>query len=147
MSEVPLPKDHEGREIPLGTKVLYDEEGNELCVKVVEFRPFSKEWSFAVQKGQKGPSGRPTVYRRPRYVYLEKPALPDSWEKLEEDLDRALSIPDPDTYASVVCGYFDSANVDCEVCESMHGINGETCNDDAWRDIAARIRKLRGEGK
>lgn len=36
MSEVPLPKDHEGREIPLGTKVLYDEEGNELCVKVVE---------------------------------------------------------------------------------------------------------------
>lgn len=139
---IELPKDAEGREIPLDTTVLFDKDGEELCVKRIEFDPFKKEWELGVRKDF---SSRLIVYRRPCVVYLEKPAPPDSWEKLEEDLDRALSIPGPDTYASVVCGYFDSANVDCEVCESIHGINGETCNDDAWRDIAARIRRLRGD--
>lgn len=142
--EINLPRDAKGREIPLDTEALYEKDGSELYVKRIEFDPFEKEWSFAVQKDS---DGGIVVYRRSRVVYLEKPAPPDSWEKLEEDLDRALSIPGPDTYASVVCGYFDSANVDCEVCESIHGINGETCNDDAWRDIAARIRKLRGKDK
>lgn len=30
MMEVPLPKDHEGREIPLDTLVLYDAKGGEM---------------------------------------------------------------------------------------------------------------------
>lgn len=137
MTNIKLPKDAEGREIPLGTKVLYDEEGNELCAKVVEFRPFSKEWSFAVQKGQKGPSGRPTVYRRPRYVYLEKPALPDSWEKLEEDLDKCIE-------KSNSCWYF-SPGGDCFRCARP---DSDTCGCTAsvFKDIKRRIRKLRGEG-
>lgn len=135
---IELPKDAEGREIPLGTKVLYDEEGNELCVKVVEFRPFSKEWSFAVQKGQKGPSGRPTVYRRPRYVYLEKPALPDSWEKLLEDLDRGVK-----SVNYRACEYFGKVGVGA--CSSCIANKNESCDRAAYADIASRIRKLRGD--
>lgn len=32
MSEILIPKDHEGREIPLDTMVLYDAEGGEMHV-------------------------------------------------------------------------------------------------------------------
>ena len=141
---VELPKDAEGREIPLDTKVLFDNEGKELRVKRIEFDPFNDVWRFVVQKGSLDLG---TFYYRPEYVCLEKPVTPDSWEKLKEDLERALSTPGPDTYASITCGYFDSANVNCSVCEYMHGIKNETCNDDAWRDIASRIRKLSGEGE
>lgn len=88
--------------------------------------------------------GAPNIAYDPKSFYLTPP---DSWEKLLEDLDRALSTPGPDTYASITCGYFDSANVNCSVCGYMHGIKNETCNDDAWRDIASRVRKLRGGGE
>ena len=33
MSKIPLPKDHEGREIPLDTEVLYDRCGTKVSVK------------------------------------------------------------------------------------------------------------------
>lgn len=60
-------------------------------------------------------------------------------------MERAIHAPDPDTYASITCGYFDSANIDCAECERKHDICRETCNDAAWLDITARIDKLRSE--
>lgn len=131
---IELPKDAKGREIPLDTKVLYDKEGNELCVKVVEFRPFSKEWSFAVQKGS---SDRGVVYRCPNFVYLEKPAPPDSWEKLEEDLSEISK--------GTVCHYFHKG--DSNTCEGCPAAGTGSCWPTTARDIASRIRKLRGEGE
>lgn len=130
---IELPKDAEGREIPLDTTVLYDKDGSEMCVKRIEFDPFEKEWSFAIRKGLPGGI---VVYRRPRVVYLEKPAPPDSWEKLLEDLDRmarccAISTP--------ACVY---TQQQCSVCE-FH--NSESCTSAMCADIASRIRKLRGE--
>lgn len=132
---VELPNDAEGREIPLDTEVLYDKDGKEIVVSLWQYYPKVGPGYWNLK------SDRNKFYRQDE-VYLTKP---DSWEKLLDDLDRALSTPGPDTYASITCGYFDSANVNCSVCEHMHGIKSETCNDDAWRDIASRIRKLRGE--
>ena len=40
MANIELPKDAEGREIPLDTTVLFDKDGEELCVKRIEFDPF-----------------------------------------------------------------------------------------------------------
>ena len=131
---VELPKDAEGREIPLDTTVLYDKDGNELCVKRIEFDPFSKEWDFAVRIDS---SSRLVVYRRPCVVYLEKPAPPDSWEKLEEDLDRGA-----DALNYEACAYFGKSACDCSSCIAD---KGETCERVAMRDILDRIRKLRGE--
>lgn len=131
---VELPKDAEGREITLDTEVLYDKEGKRREVDWYTFYPDKDMWDVVFEDS--------CVRFSPRNLSLTQP---DSWEKLEEDLERALSTPGPDTYASITCGYFDSANVNCSVCEYMHGIKSETCNDDAWRDIASRIRKLRGE--
>lgn len=134
---IELPKDAEEREIPLDTTVLYDKDGNEIEVSRYQYYP-------KVGPGYWNLRSVRNKYYRTDEVYLTPP---DSWEKLEEDLDRALSTPNPDTYASITCGYFDSANVNCAVCERKHGIRSERCTDDAWMDIASRIRKLRGDGE
>ena len=80
-NQITLPRDAEGREIPLDTKVLYDADGNELRVKCVEFDPFDENWRFVL----KADSSIWFDARYPRYLYLEKPTPPDSWEKLEQD--------------------------------------------------------------
>lgn len=110
---VGLPRDAEGREIPLNTKVLYDADGNELRVKCVEFDPFDENWRFIL----KADSSIWFDARYPRYAHLEKPTPPDSWDKLLEDLDHASKGDD------IECSYL------------------------VFADIAARIRKLRGEGE
>ena len=135
---VELPNDAEGREIPLDVEFLYNANGESVKPYSFTFRRYD---GFCWEMRLVGVSD--LVYDTKSF-YLTPP---DSWEKLEEDLERALSTPGPDTYASITCGYFDSANVNCSVCECVHGIKSETCNDDAWRDIADRIRKLRGEGE
>ena len=131
---VELPKDAEGREIPLYVEFLYNANGESVKPYSFTFRRYDGFcWEMRLVGVQN------SVYD-PKSFYLTPP---DSWEKLLDDLDRALSTPGTDTYESITCGYFDSANVNCSVCEYMHGIKNETCNDDAWRDIASRIRKLR----
>lgn len=140
---IELPKDAEGREIPLDTEIVYSREGNKFCISHIEFSPLCKEWTLRVV----GIDGK--VFRKwvlyPWQAYIEEPAKPDSLDKLLDDMERAIHSPDPDTYASITCGYFDSANMDCAECERKHDICRETCNDAAWLDIAARIDKLRRE--
>lgn len=135
---IELPKDAEGREIPLDTEVLYEKDGSELYVKRIEFDPFKKEWSFAVQKDS---DGGIVVYRRSRVVYLEKPAPPDSWEKLLEDLNRAIEARNESD--SPVCSYANHLDDLCGDCK-FHG-GGFNCKDKMLVDIASRIRRLRGE--
>lgn len=136
---VELPKDAEGREIPLDTKVLYNEDGNDFYTDRATYMRLTEDWWFFGHFGSHTDTHRIAAAD----LYLTPP---DSWEKLLEDLDRALSPKDPDTYASMTCGYFDSVNSYCRECEKKNGIDCEECNDAAWRDIASRIRKLRGEG-
>lgn len=61
---------------------------------------------------------------------------PDSWEKLEEDLDRCIK-------GSSLCVYY-SASGSCYDC-TISDDNSEVCDSRALRDIKDRIRKLRGE--
>lgn len=130
MANIELPKDAEGREIPLGTKVLYEKEGDELRVKRVEFDVFDGSWCFAVKKDSLTLA---TIYRRPQDVYLVKPAPPDSWEKLFEDLDRCIK-------ESSLCMYYSTSGscYDCTIFDD----NSEVCDSRALRDIKDRIRKL-----
>lgn len=131
MANIELPKDAEGREIPLDTTVLFDKDGEELCVKRIEFDPFKKEWDLAVRKDL--PS-RLIVYRRPCVVYLEKPAPPDSWEKLEEDLDRCIA-------GDNICLYC-SPSGRCSDCANEP--NG-ACDAKVLELVMERIKRLRGE--
>lgn len=143
-TQINLPRDAEGREIPLNTSVLYDENGKKLHItsftyKCDIFGLWSKWKVFSHDiKCDDGMLPADSLYLTP----------PDSWNKLLDDMERAIHTPDPGTYDSLMCGYFDSINTDCDECERKHRICRETCNDAAWLDITARIHKLMvGEGK
>lgn len=126
---VELPKDAEGREIPLDTEVLYDKDGKEIEVSRWQYYPRVGPgyWNFK--------SARNKYYRQDE-VYLTSP---DSWEKLEEDLGEA-----GDARYYEACAYF-HRDKDEDGCTSCPG-GEDGCARIAMRDIAYRIRKLRGEG-
>lgn len=127
---IELPKDAEGREIPLDTKVLYNEDGkcfkvNRFTYSVVQTMPGLK-WDVVFMDCQ---------YDYCSSFYLTPPETPDSWEKLEEDLDRCIK-------ADSLCAY--SPSEECSTCILPRD---SQCNCDslALTAIKERIRKLRGE--
>ena len=124
---VELPKDTEGREIPLDTVVLYDKDGKRREVDWYTFYPDKDRWDVVLADS--------SAHFSPSNLSLTHP---DSWEKLLEDLDAAGNARHEET-----CAYF-NRDKDAYCCTSC-----PACNDDcvliAMRDISSRIRKLRGE--
>lgn len=129
---IQLPKDADGREIPLDTKVLYGSGGTARNIVYWVYMVDSdleKEWGncwrAVTDAGRK---------LDPELMYL---AQPDSWEKLEEDLDRCIK-------ADSLCAY--SPSEECSTCVLPRD---SQCNCDsvALEAIKERIRKLRGEGE
>lgn len=135
---IELPKDTEGREIPLDTKMLYDENGK--CFKVNHFTYSVVQTIPNLKWG--------VVFMNCRYdycssFYLTPPEPPDSWERLEEDLGRAA---ERDVITSQ-CRYFNTTNR-CVNCPIRNDIGGCTHKDErAFGDILDRIRKLRGKSR
>ena len=137
--KITLPRDAEGREIPLDTRAIYDEMGNEWRVMHVEYDPCGHKWGFIVSVDGSG------AYISARYVYLEKPAPPDSWDKLLDDLDNAAKGGD-----NAECLYMRREDIEVgEQCSGCRLYNADDvfsdCSYLAYGDIAARIRSLRGE--
>lgn len=129
-----LPRDAEGREIPLDTKVLYGDGGTARNIVYWVFTTDSdleKEWRncwrVVTDAGRK---------LDPGLMYLTEP---DSWEKLEEDLGKIAN-----HQTEVVCPYYDREIKDCEGCK-LEGYDC-SCSHAFLKDVMARIRKLRGEG-
>lgn len=131
MANIELPKDAEGREIPLDTKVLYNEDGkcfevNRFTYSVVQTMPGLK-WGVVFMD---------CLYDYCSSFYLTAPTLPDSWEKLEEDMDRCIEKSDSCMYFSPGRDCFKCAKPDSETCG---------CTAAVFNDIKRRIRRLRGE--
>ena len=128
---VELPKDAEGREIPLDTDALYDKNGERLAIYAWEYMPKLKhsKWRVRFLFDESGVKYYPDDY------YLTPP---DSWEKLLEDLDAAGNARHQE-----VCAYF-NRDKDVYCCTSCHA-GKDCCVLIAMRDILDRIRKLRGE--
>ena len=129
---VELPKDAEGREIPLDTVALYDDDGNVHSVRRFIYTTdfdLSDKWInswIAVVDDYK--------VAKPELMYLTPP---DSWEKLEEDLDSCSA----STWYTP-CVYFNKSNYDCEKC--LADPNKE-CIVQMTKHIALRVHNLRGE--
>lgn len=137
---IELPKDAEGREIPLDTRKIFDKEGNEWYVIRVEYSPRSHEWRFAVSK-----DGSSRFFYE-GYAHLEKPATSDSWEKLLDDLDNTAEKASSSVYIAPCCAWFSGGDRRCDDCPANES-PGVSCNVQLVNDISARIRKLRGENE
>ena len=127
---VELPKDAEGREIPLDVEFLYNANGESVKPYSFTFRRYD---GFCWEMRLVG-APEDLVYETNSF-YLTPP---DSWKKLEEDLDRCADAPDYEE-----CAYFGK---DASSCSSCVAGKEASCSKTAMRDIASRIRKLRGEG-
>lgn len=126
---IELPKDAEGREIPLDTEVLYAWDGRIRKVIKWIFDP-NKYVGWVVRVK----TSKFEMNACPEFLYLTPP---DTWEELEEDLGRGA-----DALNYEACAYFGMSACDCSSCIAD---KGETCEGVVMRDIADRIRKLRGE--
>ena len=130
---VELPRDAEGREIPLDTVALFNRVGNVYSIVRWIFTTdfdlndgWSNKWRAITDRG---------FALDPALVYL---TTPDTWEKLLEDLGEA-----GDARYYEACAYF-HRDKDEDGCTSCPG-GEDGCARIAMRDIAYRIRKLRGE--
>lgn len=130
---VELPRDAEGREIPLDTVALFNRVGNVYSIVRWTFTTdfdlsdgWSNKWRAITDRG---------FALDPALMYLTPP---DTWEKLYEDLSEA-----GDARYQEACAYFhrDKDEGGCISCPG--GEDG--CARIAMRDILARIRKLRSE--
>lgn len=126
---IELPRDAKGREIPLDVDALYDKNGN----RVEVFR-----WNYVRGRDNNWTFNRllefVTVPLHPQDYFLTPP---DSWEKLEEDLDRCIK-------ADSLCAY--SPSEECSTCILPRDSQFH-CDSLALEAIKERIRELRGEGE
>lgn len=131
---VELPKDAEGREVPLDTKTLYDEYGRPIKVTAFQYSPEFKKWLMH------GWFNAAEMSSRVSKCYL---TAPDSWEKLLEDIERIGT--DDCTW---FCGYANEngSTINDACLDSCKFFKGDEipCRKKLADDIVSRIRKLRG---
>lgn len=122
----------DGEEIEFGGS-YYDGRGTEhrvVGIRLTDYRRITKvSLSCLVGKVE----DLCCVSMRPNELYSTPP---DSWEKLEDDLDRCIK-------ESNLCMYYNQ-NLDCNNC-IISGNESRGCTSIALEDIKKRIRKLRGE--
>ena len=130
MANIELPKDADGREIPLDTVALYDDDGNVYSIRRFIYTndfDLNDKWMnswYVVTDDYKT--------AKSELMHLTKP---DSWKKLEDDLDRCIE-------ADCLCQY--SPSEDCRECVLPRDTQCR-CDSAALTDIKERIRKLVGE--
>lgn len=144
MEIIKPPKDAEGREIPRNTEVMYDVNGKKVRITSFTYNcDVNGLWSqwkvFSPDiRGEKdGMLPADSLYL----------TTPDSWERLEEDLDRAVEngdAGDESIFQSMACAYM---NRDGEMCGDCKFWNKyvRNCTNQMLKDVVSRIRKLRGD--
>lgn len=129
MKNVELPKDAEGKEVQLDTKTLYNEYGNQWDVAKFIYglsgETTDSKWTIECKNG---------VRRFVSQMYLTQP---DSWKKLEEDLDRCISSDDS-------CCYFSKSGMCCD-CTIDSSTIDYRCDSLVFNSIKERIHKLRSK--
>lgn len=122
MANSKLPTDAEGLEIPLDTECLYTYKGEKQDVLAFTYDRKEDIWEIETD----------TRIVNSIYLYLTPP---DSWKKLEEDLDRCIK-------ADSLCAYRKSE--ECSTCVLPRDSQCH-CDSLALEAIKERIRKLRSE--
>lgn len=126
---VPLgPVDKDGHRVPLDTTDLYGPRGEHYKVKSFVHYPLMDGWFMEC-----------AFTKDLIDVSSLRLNAPDSWEKLEEDLDSCSA-----STRYTPCAYFNSSNYSCEKC---HADPNKECIVQMAKHIALRIHNLRGDDK
>lgn len=137
-----LPRDAEGREIPLDTKMLYTADNIE--VRVDDF-----VYGLIIRVNESGHNIVSNKWRVhsgcnafdvDRLYLIER----DSWEKLFEDLKAVEDYGNASCVNNPVCRYTNMVYEPCAKCKFYREKN---CVSKMCADILDRICKLKGEGK
>lgn len=119
---VPAPVDKNGDVVPLDTNELVNESGQKLKVSAIEYRPVADIWFV-------------TFMDQMHSVPLSRCAMPDSWERVEADINDLARMDN-------ACHYFESGNeTTCDACPAKDCAG--SCFIVAIRDILLRIKALR----
>lgn len=136
IANIELPKDAEGREIPLDTEILYDENGNEYEVYYYKYSVRQttpqREWQVVMMD---------YIVHDVSDLYITPP---DSWEKLLEDLKAVDDYGNSSHFDNPTCYYLNMVGKPCGECK-FYG--KASCIGEMCADIANRVRELRSEGK
>lgn len=136
MANIELPKDAEGREIPLDTKVPYGEDGKEFSVN---YHTYSVRQTITRRKWQVVMMNCVVYDCSDLYI-----APSDSWEKLLEDLKAVKDYGDSSHVDNPACHYMNMVGKLCDECKFYGGTN---CVGKMCEDIMSRIHELRDECK
>lgn len=133
-TQITLPKDAEGREIPLDTSELFISDGT--MVHAVRFEYIyhtcdARGTWFVYIVSTPGEH----ITLQACDVYLTKP---DSWKKLEDDLDKCISSNDS-------CCYFSKSGMCCDCTIDSSSIDYK-CDSLVFNSIKERIHKLKSKG-
>lgn len=134
-TQITLPLDAEGREIPLNTKTLYDADGDKREVQSFEFSVIHGAWKVQFVDN--------LLFLSTENMHL---TLPDTWEKLLDDLDNAAEKASNNYVNEPCCAWFNDGGRGCTGCPADESPD-DSCNVQLVKNIAARIRRLRGDDK
>ncbi len=120
VDNIPVPMDANGCVVPLDTKELVCR-GETRGVCGFSYSTWNSRWRV--------------VFMNMDATDLSACTMPDSWERLEEDVQKAMKSDD-------ICGYFDKVDKSCIECP-VRGIRG-TCSVNVLQDALRRAKALAG---
>lgn len=121
---VPAPVDNDGNVVPLTTRRLYDGDGQE--VSVMEYALIYSKYTGVQVWHVMSSDGSIFMLDCCHLV------RPDSWERLEKDIQR--------TAGNDVCGYYNKAGKPCGDCAAHR--TQDNCLLVAMRDVMRRTKAL-----
>lgn len=125
-----LPKDAEGKSIPLDTEELYTYDGEKQDVLRFTYHKKKDKWEIETN----------SLIIDSTSLYLTKP---DTIEQLIEDIKRAQDACNLNGNIVAACRY--SGNITCSGCGFFVGT--DTCISKMLGDIATRVERMCGDAK
>lgn len=122
---VPAPVDADGKVVPLTTEAMYGDSGEELTVRLICYRQSDGGWVAELY--------RPCATIKDTLIKFHL-SRPDSWEKLEEDVEQFED-------GGTACEYFGGELTGCNECKSPCSI-GANCRNSVAHDVLRRAKAL-----
>lgn len=138
---IELPKDVDGREIPLDTSEMFIADGTMVHVVRFEYMHYTCDargsWYVHINRT---PGEHMTL--QPCDVHLTKP---DSIKQLAEDLNRMVNCKSGYDYSSPSCAYTGNSGSTYDGCKLKD--SSDICSVAVIKDIAARVNRLCGDSE